>query len=515
MAAAHWTRVNNLFHHALELPPAERARVVGEAAAGDRALYDEVMSLLAAHERAAMFIEEPAATSAGLLESAAGEPAALVGRALGQYQIVRVLGEGGMGIVYLAEDTRLGRAVAVKALAPRLTRDPSGRARLAREARAAAALAHPGIATVYALEEIDSDLFIVSEYVPGSTLREELANGPLAAGVVLETSLAIARALEAAHARGIVHRDLKPENVIRMPSGQIKVLDFGLARFADPTLAGGRLTMDGSVFGTPAYMSPEQIRSEVIDGRSDLFSLGVVMFELLTGENPFLGADGAGSLANVLEKEPPPVPIESLAGDRSLAARLEVIARACLRKAAEARMPSARELASALERARDQSVSPSTEHGAVGAYQSLSTPTPRPHAFWWWQFHQAAASASYLALLVPLWLVHRAQPGPVAMLLFLAGLAAALTATTLRLHLWFSARAYPAEWATQHRLTRRWMALADSLFVGALIAGAGLTITVAGTNDVSGLAVLFVAAAVAVVVSFTVIEPATRRAALG
>ena len=197
---------------------------------------------------------------------------------IGHYLIRGVLGEGGMGVVYLAEDSRLGRTVALKAVAPQYVGDPARRERLRREARAAASLQHPGIATVFALEEIDDHLYIAGEYVPGETLRDELARGPLTPARAVETMLAIARALAVAHERGVIHRDLKPENLMRTPAGDMKILDFGLARVHDPVSTDATLSAEGSVLGTPAYMSPEQIRGKTVDGRADLFALGVVLY---------------------------------------------------------------------------------------------------------------------------------------------------------------------------------------------------------------------------------------------
>ena len=349
-----WRRINDLFHRALEEAPERRAAFLDESCGGDEALRQEVASLLEAHARAADFIEAPAQTLTDLDADPTGAGAALVGSQIGQYRIERVLGEGGMGVVYLAEDVRLGRTVALKALAPRYTGDAARRERLRREARAAASLTHPGIATVYALEEFDGQIFIAGEYVPGETLREELARGPLSAMRSLETALGVARALAAAHDRGIVHRDLKPENIVRTGSGDVKILDFGLARFRDPPPSLAHLTDDGMILGTPAYMSPEQIRGTAVDGRSDLFSLGIVLYELVAGQHPFAGSDPASTIARILEAEP------ARLGDLPPAARwnpavlgaLEDVVTTCLRKVPDQRFRSAHDLIEALEHAR-------------------------------------------------------------------------------------------------------------------------------------------------------------------
>ncbi|MCL4812871.1 MAG: serine/threonine protein kinase, partial [Vicinamibacteraceae bacterium] len=355
-----WARVTDLFTRALERPAAERDAFIDGEAAGDVRLAEEVRSLIATHERAAGFIERPAVEDAGAdapraRESppdASGSPPDVEGRMVGHYRLHRVLGEGGMGVVYLAEDTRLRRRVALKALAPRYTGDAVRVERLRREARAAAALAHPGIATIYALEEIDGQLFIASEFVEGETLRDELRRGAAGPERARQTALALARALGAAHARGIVHRDLKPENILRTPAGGVKILDFGIARFDDAPETLMSLTVEGTVLGTPAYMSPEQIRGGPVDARSDIFSLGIVVCELATGVHPFGGDAGgpASTIARILEDSPVGlVTLAGASGGDDAALRLDQVIRTCLQKSPSARFPSADALADALE----------------------------------------------------------------------------------------------------------------------------------------------------------------------
>ena len=265
------------------------------------------------------------------------DPSPLIGRQIGSYRIAEEIGRGGMGVVYAAEDQRLGRMVAIKALPPEYTRDPARRARLTREARAAAALSHPAIATIYTLEETADGLYIVGELVRGRTLREELGDGPLPPSRLVPTLLDIAGALDAAHRIGIVHRDLKPENVMRRDDGQIKVLDFGLARWEPspdaPSMT--RLTQDGVAFGTPGYMAPEQLGGGAVDARADLFSFGVVAWELASGEHPF-GADPALALSNMaaIMEGRAALPGKALAG-------LDAIVIRCLRAAPADRYGSA------------------------------------------------------------------------------------------------------------------------------------------------------------------------------
>jgi serine/threonine protein kinase len=504
MRPDHWDRVNTLFHQALDRPAAERPAFLRQASAGDEALVNEVASLLEAHDDAGAFMEPPALGAGGDVAES------LVGRTLGHYRIERVLGEGGMGVVYLAEDTRLSRPVALKALPARYTRDPVSRDRLRREARAAAALTHPGIATVYALEELDGLVCIAFEFVPGETLRAELARGPLSLPTVVATAAAIARALAAAHDRGIIHRDLKPENVIRTPDGQIKILDFGLARFREPSALEVTLTALGSVMGTPAHMSPEQIRGEPVDARSDVFSFGVLVYELASGTNPFAGVDPAATLANILEARPPRLAIARVTdADRLLAARLDRVIEGCLQRAPDARFVSVRALLQALtEPAEPAGPADDTPVDRPSRAQSRAEPPRDPQALWWWKFHQGVTSLTYLALLVPLWFVHEWMVGLPALLVFLAGLIPGLVASLLRLHLWFTVRSYPDEWPAQRRAAGRWIAAADVTFAGVLVVAALMVLT-----DHSRMAAALVAAAVAVVLSFAVIEPATTRAA--
>ncbi len=378
-----WRQVGELFHRALAHGAEDRPRFLDEACGGDAGLRAEVDSLLAHHEDGAppavptppevvptpsevgQTPPEVVATppddagadgEAGESRMDAGEPELAAGRQLGPYRIVRKLGEGGMGVVHLAEDTRLGRRVAIKALPPRFTRDERRRRRLRREARAAASLTHPGIATVYALEEFDGALCIVSEYVPGETLRQELAAGPLPPADLLDTALAVARALAAAHEGNVLHRDLKPENVIRVQDtgtegAGIKIVDFGLARFGDPDAGAAsatQLTAPGAMLGTPGYMAPEQIRGEPVDFRADIFAFGVLLFELATGSHPFTSATPVSTVARVLEATPPDLRQLAPACPAALAA----VIRRCLQKDPEQRYGSTRELVDDLAGAR-------------------------------------------------------------------------------------------------------------------------------------------------------------------
>ena len=501
---APWTRITHLFHRALEQPAEARAEFVAREAGHDRAIAAEVLSLLAAHARAANFIEAPAADPGDLDLLARTIP--VEDRAIGPYRLRRILGEGGMGVVYLAEDTRLGRTVALKAVMPRYAGDAVRAERLRREARAAASLSHPGIATVYALDEIDGQWYLASEYVPGDTLRDELTRGMVGLEGARETGLALARALGAAHARGVVHRDLKPENVVRALDGQVKILDFGLARLAGESPTTPSLTDAGTALGTPAYMSPEQIRGAPVDGRADIFALGIVIHELATGRHPFRVGPAASTIASILEDEPARLVSHagpSAAADPAAAALDRVVA-TCLRKSPGERFQSAAEVIDALEQAqRIRRVRRGRQAGQVRQIRELGT---RP-AQWWWRFHQGATTAAYVLLLGPLWQTRHLSADDWGMLLFMAGLVAVIVAGALRLHLWFAASQYPQDWRAQHVVSRRWIGAADVLFT--------IVLLVAGIRAVrtEAPAALLVAAAAGVAVSYAIIEPATTRAA--
>jgi predicted Ser/Thr protein kinase len=490
-----WRRANELFHLALDQPDADRDRFLTDACGVDEALRAEVRSLLEAHRRAEGFLESPAVTG-GQATRAGGDAAELlIGRQIGQYRVERILGRGGMGVVYLADDMRLGRRVALKAVSPEFTHDPTRRERLRREARTAAALTHPGIATIYALEEVGEHAFIASEYVPGDTLRDELNRGALAPSRVLDTAVALANALAAAHDRGIVHRDLKPENVIRLGTGGIKILDFGLAQMRASS-EHRRLTADDAVMGTPAYMAPEQIRRGDADARSDLFSLGVVLFECLTGRHPFEGRDTASTIARILETEPDFSTPTGTTDDRDVWDALGKVIRTCIHKSPDARFSSAHALLVALDQVCHR-----------GTWSSGTMALPEGGPIRWWKFHQAATCVTYAALMGPLWLAHFAIEGRPGFLVFLAGLVAAVAACVLRLHLWFAVSSIPEEWRAQRDHSRPWLWVAEITLVAAL-AGAGLS-----AIDNPALAALLVSAAVAVLLSFVLIEPATTRAA--
>jgi eukaryotic-like serine/threonine-protein kinase len=315
-----WQQVKQIFQAAIELAPAERADYLRAVCAGDDALRDEVAALIRAHEQSGSFMDSPP-QFAPVTDEHAGT---LAGQTLGHYQIAGLLGRGGMGEVYRARDTVLGREAAIKILPAAFASDQSRLRRFEQEARAASALNHPNIVTVYeigqAAIEAHSIRFIATEFVAGETLRWHLQQNQLPLTQTLEIAVQMASGLQAAHEAGIVHRDIKPENVMLRPDGLVKILDFGLAKLAERPAAGAEdspdtgATTPGTVMGTARYMSPEQARGQVVDARTDIFSFGVVLFEMIAGGAPFAGATTADLIAAILEREPPPlaadVPVE-------------------------------------------------------------------------------------------------------------------------------------------------------------------------------------------------------------
>ena len=321
MTAADRERISNLYHRALERPPGERAAFLNAECDGDTVLRQEVESLLGYESGSAGFLEIPAALAAS---DRAEQPdkSQMIGRQLGPYAILSPLGAGGMGEVYRARDSKLGRDVAIKILPKHFTSDPERRARFAREARLLATLNHPNIGAIHGLEETDGVTALVLELVEGRTLADRLERGPLPIAEALTIARQIVDALDAAHEKGIVHRDLKPANIVLQSAMnaagvlshdvRAKVLDFGLAKTMAVGLHGDltqrQSSLDGTekgrILGTPAYMSPEQARGQAVDKRTDIWAFGCVLYEMLTGRRAFEGDTVTDTLVRVLEREP-------------------------------------------------------------------------------------------------------------------------------------------------------------------------------------------------------------------
>jgi Protein kinase domain len=398
MTPERYRRIKELFHSALERTAEERTAFLAEACGDDAALRAKVEALIAADEQPGSFMDVPAYAVAAesLTESATG---ALVGQNVGHYHVMALLGSGGMGDVYLARDTRLGRKVALKLLPDYLTDDELRIRRFKQEARAASALNHPNVLTIYEIEQADGRHFIATEFVEGETLRQRLKGGRLGPREALGVAAQIANALSKAHEAGIVHRDIKPENVMLDAEGRVKVLDFGLAKQTRPSGGGdgdgdtlGVHTAAGVLMGTTAYMSPEQARGLAVDARTDVWSLGVVLYEMLAGRAPFVGQTPSDVLAAILEREPEPLAAEGSAVPDELR---RVVTKA-LRKEREERYQTSKDLALDLESLRRE-----LEAGAgSGRAATFKTAAQEPPAARADSKKRAAAIALAAALLL-------------------------------------------------------------------------------------------------------------------
>lgn len=482
-----WGRVRDFFEQALEQNPTDVDRWLDQAAEGDAPLRAEVASLLRHHSDAGRFLVEPLGERvADLLDEASPlEP----GHTIGSYVIVREIGRGGMGRVYLANDKRLGRSVALKALRPRLTALPTSRERFRREAQAAAALTHPGICTVHALEEVGDEIFIVTEYVEGRTLRDDISSGIRPSPQLLrQTARELAAALAVAHGRGIVHRDLKPENVMRTTDGHVKILDFGLARIeagSGQTTVGAQLTQPGLLMGTPGYMAPEQLNGEPGDARVDVFALGVLLYEYASGTHPFEAGTPLGMMARILESDAESIATRSVQTPREVA---DVIDK-CLRKLPADRFRSAAAIVPLLQG------------------ESLA---PASSAARWWRLHQLAVLFLYIGASIVAWSIKEAIQSPLPRWLFVAvGMGAAI-AGIVRGHLLFTQWMNPLRLLDERTRTEK-VTLAGDLWIGACLLIAGLLLVPSSPLN----AVLTIGLAMGVALARLLMEPATTMAALG
>jgi Serine/threonine protein kinase len=346
MTPERWQQVKQIFQSAVERPPAERAAFISSACADDAELRSEVESLISSLEQAGKSLQAMAADAATeLLANRSTD--SIVGKQIGHYKVSSLIGRGGMGEVFLALDTTLGRKVALKLLRGEFTNNEERLRRFQQEARAASALNHPNILTIHEIGQDDSLQFLATEYVEGQTLRQRMASARMPLGQTLDVAIQVASALAAAHQAGIIHRDIKPDNIMVRADGYVKVLDFGLAKLVEatttdtlaPTLPKVE-TETGVVMGTVGYMSPEQARGLAVDARTDIWSLGVMTYEMTSGHQPFEAETASDVLASILEKEPPPIAHHFPRVPREL----ERIVSKALRKQREDRYQTADEL---------------------------------------------------------------------------------------------------------------------------------------------------------------------------
>jgi protein kinase-like protein len=403
--------------------------------------------------------------------------------------------------VYLADDTRLGRRVALKAVAPGFARDPQHNERLWREARAAAALSHPGIATVYAVEEIAGELYLACEFVPGRTLRTLVEDKAVPASDVVGIATQIARALAAAHNQGIVHRDLKPENIVITPAGVAKILDFGIARM--DSLTPQRLTQTGTIVGTPGYMAPEQLAGEAFDFHIDQFAFGVLVYEMACGTNPFVAKTMTETLVRIREFDPQPLSL--VAGID----RLDAIVATCLSKRPEHRYKTTHDLVADLERAQTE-FSAAAERPA-DVTNAIATPAvDRRTARNWWRTHQMALIIMYIAGAARAWQIKEWLHGAIPLGLFFALGVGAMIGGTTRGHLLFTDAFNPARLAEERRRTRVAIVLVDLAIAAILMADAVLLAPIKALA-----AILTSSLGLGIPLATVVMEPATSDAAFG
>jgi eukaryotic-like serine/threonine-protein kinase len=398
MDAEQYKRVDELLDEVLELEPENRPAFLDKVCGSNLQLRREIESLLQTCHQLGDFIETPA------LEVAAQSLAddsdlTLTGRQIAHYKIISPLGSGGMGEVYLAEDSRLGRRLALKLLPAHFTRDADRMARFQRESRALSALNHPNIITIYEVGEDRGRHFIASELIEGDTLRKRIQRAKLSLKETIDITLQTASALSAAHAAGIVHRDIKPENIMIRRDGYIKVLDFGLVkRTGVSNLYGGDdsqfslPTQSGAVLGTVNYMSPEQALGQAVDPRTDIFSLGVVLYEMVTGQSPFKGATVASTFDAILNKQPPA--LSSVNPNVSM--ELERIVNRALEKDRETRYQTAADFRAVLRRLQKSLDSEIT--ASANKVSTANLPPAQTRVAHWWKTLALGLSAAILLL---------------------------------------------------------------------------------------------------------------------
>jgi serine/threonine protein kinase len=483
-----YQRLCDLAYRASLLPESERDAFLEEECP-DAAMRDEVRELL----RYIRSDESPPP----VFEPPRDPPRVMApGQRIGSYEVVREIGRGGMGVVYLANDVALNSPVALKVMHGETAWDEDQRARFLREAQIVRSLSHPGIVTVFQFHEFDGLLCIASEYIDGINLRTRLAAGPLSVQEAVRIATRIAEVLASAGTRGIVHRDLKPENVMIGSDGRVKVLDFGLAKNVDVVSSGANhpwstgVTRPGVVVGTPAYMAPEQLKGASLDPRTDLFALGTMLYELVSGIHPFETGDATDTAARILIHEP-----KSLAAIARVPARFESIVRKCLAKQPSDRYQSASELLPDLEKAATS---------RPGEPTAPTAPVQQRH---WWRIHQFALTVVYAIIAIAAW---RATANGLlgSPLIFAAAACAAAAGGSARMHLLFVERTQPPRLSDEVARIGVFIRVADWLFT--LLFAASTTLLIGAHQLVAATVAAF---AIMFAYGFLVIEPATTRKA--
>ncbi len=408
-------RSDEILQSALELAPEERTAFLDQACAGDEALRQKVESLLVAAQQMGGFMEERMSRVAGEL-MVDEQVSATAGQMIGHYKIIGPLDKGGMGEVYLATDTRTGREVALKLLPALSVGDEQRVRRFQQEARSILALNHPNIVTIYEIGQTDSAHYIVTERITGETLRRRLARAPLEIPEALAIAIEVAKALEATHAAGIVHRDIKPENIMLRPDGYVKVLDFGIAKLTEqaaPKVSTEAATMmkvrtaPGVVMGTVHYMSPEQARGQQVDARTDIWSVGAVLYEMVAGRPPFEGEAPNDVMALILQKGKEPLPLARYRPEAP--AELQRIATRALQKERDKRYQTIKDLRLDLENLKqeeefkaklEQSVSPEQGNTKTATASRAQTTSSAEYLVTGIKSHKGSVSLAVAALLV-------------------------------------------------------------------------------------------------------------------
>jgi serine/threonine protein kinase len=485
-----YRRISELAYFVSKLPESEREAFL-ERECPDADMREEVLSLvrfMLDTNDATPFIVDPPRVA---------EPLS-AGQRIGPYEIVREIGRGGMGVVYLAKDVTLGSPVALKVMHAAIAWDENQRARFLREAQIVRSLSHPGIVTVFQFHDFDGVLCIASEYVDGMNLRTRLAGGALSLKEAAQIGIKIAEVLTAAAARDIVHRDLKPENVMCTTDGRVKVLDFGLAKNVDAVASATNhqwstsLTSRHVIVGTPAYMAPEQLKGAAVDTRTDLFALGTILYELASGNHPFDAGDPSETAARILIHDPKP-----LTENRRLrGARLDAIVRKCLAKEPSVRYQSATELHGDLEK--------------FVAIRDDDEPAPAagPDHRQWWRVHQYAITAIYAVIATAAWRA-TAMGFIESPFIYAVAICAAAAGGSARMHLIFVERTNASKTADEIARIGGFIKYADWLFT--LLFAGSAALLVVGMHQL--VAATVVASAIMFTYAFLVIEPATTRKA--